>query len=797
MKPAAVFFASVFCTCHAYGQTGVAVPELAHCDVMVDQLLTDYDIPGASFAISRAGKLIYARGFGTMDLAQSESTTPHHLMRIASVSKPVTSIAIMKMIEDGDLALSDKVFGSTGIFAGNSYFNNATITDSRVYDITVQHLLEHSGGWDRDQACVASEPTPYPWTINHCDPIAFPLHVTGTLGEANPVSERAMVKFLLQRGLNFAPGTDYAYSNIGYLTLGLIIEEVSGLSYENYLKTKILTPVGIQDMHLGKNLLSDKREREAEYVGNGYTAPSVYGSGQYLPWEYGGWSIEAMDAHGGWIATTRDLVRLLGAVDNFNTAPDILSASSIASMTTPGANNSYYAKGWSVNSANNWWHTGSLDGTRSEWVRASAGFNWAIVLNKRQSGTLGDNLRTAVDQLPWNCLNQASGFPDHDLFDVPAANSTALTVSPAGSNALSVNWTSGDGDRRLLIAAKATPVTAFPIDGSSYSASATFGNGEQLNNGEYVVYNNTGNNVIVSGLDSGATYHFKLIDYNSNANGGNQPLYQPANYASGSGTVSATALCNNKTVTVDISLGQVPTNGDDVILGTSGDDVINALAGHDTICAGDGDDIINGGWGSDWVDGGDGDDTIDGAGNSDYLKGGNGIDTISGGHKSDRIYGDSGNDVLDGGDYSDLIYGGTGEDLIYGGAGNDRLFGQGGADEIHGEDGNDKLYGGGNNDELYGDDGDDRIWGETGHDKIFGGSGDDSFLSGGDHNDIVYGNSGNDIIRGGDGRDRVYGQGGDDDVRAQSGDDWVTDGGTGTDSCQVAPGNDVPAINCE
>jgi CubicO group peptidase (beta-lactamase class C family) len=95
------------------------------------------------------------------------------------------------------------------------------------------------------------------------DPIDFPLHVTQTLGEPNPVSRRSMIKFLMQKGLNFTPGTAYKYSNVGFLVLGEVIEKKTGLSYENYVKQNILAPLGIYDVHLGKNLLADKRNAKA------------------------------------------------------------------------------------------------------------------------------------------------------------------------------------------------------------------------------------------------------------------------------------------------------------------------------------------------------------------------------------------------------------------------------------------------------------------------------------------------------------------------------------------------------
>ena len=519
-----------------FTQTGIVNTGMTHCDDKVNAFLNQFDIPAATFAISKDGKLVYMRSFGHADMAETEATQPYHMFRIASVSKPITGIAMMKMLEDGQISLDDKVFGANGIFANNDYFNNANIIDNRIYDITVRHLLEHSGGWDRDVPCVTGVATPYAWTLAHCDPIGFPLHVTHTLGEDNPVSERALIKFLLEKGLNFDPGTQYKYSNIGYLTLGLIIEEITGKSYEQYVKDEILNPVGICDMHIGKNLLANKREREGEYEGNGYTAPSIYGTNQNVPWEYGGWNLEAMDAHGGWIATARDLVRLTLAVDGFNTKPDILSASSIQTMVEPSANASYYAKGWTVNNANNWWHTGALDGTASILVRTGSGFTWALILNKRIIDNNSNAFWTGFDNLPWQCVTQTSSFPTWDLLDVPSQNSSALSFTSEGSTSSRISWVNGSGDGRVLIAREGVRVDEFPLDGVDYHANADFGQGDDVGNGNFVVYNGSGNELVLTGLDATKTYHFRLFEYNKNTNTGNHTLYQLCDAAVDSAT---------------------------------------------------------------------------------------------------------------------------------------------------------------------------------------------------------------------------------------------------------------------
>jgi CubicO group peptidase (beta-lactamase class C family) len=429
----------------------------------------------------------------------------------------------MKLMEQGRLTMNEKVFGTGGILQNQSPFSAANITDNRIYNITVQNLLEHSAGWNRDLNCNPNPTLPYPYYLSGCDPISFPLRVTMLEGTTNPVQKNDLIKYLLEKGLDFAPGTAYNYSNIGYLVLGDIVEKITGLPYEKYVTDSVLAPLGIFDMHLGKNLLVNKQEREGEYTGNGYTTLSCYGNGTYVPWEYGGFSVEAMDAHGGWIASSRDMLKLLTAVDGFATKPDILSPATIAVMTTPSANNANYAKGWQVNGANNWWHTGSLDGTVSEQVRAANGYSWIIICNKRNITSA--NFGTDLDNLGWNCIAATATWPTWDLMASPTVNAKNITFTNSTSNSVTVNWANGNGDNRILLVKPDDKIDAFPGDGIDYTGSPSLGGGSTLGTNNYVAYNGTGNSVTVTGLVPNKTYYFRLVEYNKNSITGNKALY--------------------------------------------------------------------------------------------------------------------------------------------------------------------------------------------------------------------------------------------------------------------------------
>ena len=384
----------------AFAQTGQFVQEMINVDKVFSDFMNDRNIPGGSIAVVKDGRLVYARGFGYANKESNELVKPDHLFRIASVSKPITSIAIMKLIDDGAITINSKVFGTAGILSGPNYNN---ILDPRVKSITVRHLLHHTSGWgfiNRDG-----------------DPMFLNRHIARQIGENPPVGSGTIIKFMLRtQTLNNEPGTDYFYSNFGFCVLGRIIEKISGKSYENYIKTELLNPLGITEMQLGQNLYENKAPNEVKY----YDFPgaplvnSVYGIGERVPFPYGGFNIEAMDSHGGWIASVIDLVKLLVAVDGYDTKPDILSQASIQLMTTPSTANSGYGMGWAVNQWENWWHIGDLPGTSSILVRTSNGLGWAALFNTRPSNS--QDFVGQMDNMVWEAIKGIDEWPTHDLF---------------------------------------------------------------------------------------------------------------------------------------------------------------------------------------------------------------------------------------------------------------------------------------------------------------------------------------------------------------------------------------------
>jgi CubicO group peptidase (beta-lactamase class C family) len=373
------------------------IPELETVDEDFITFMQKWNIPGGSAALVKDGRLVYSRAFG---YAESNITTkPSHLFRIASLSKPITSIAVMKLIQEGKLHMEDEIFGTKGILNDSIYLN---IPDPRVLQITLKELLQHSGGWDRETSPLG-------------DPMFNPDGIAQAMNIAAPADQISIIRYVLQKSLDFTPGTAYAYSNFGYNVLGRVIEKVTGELYEEYVKNNILYPLQIFDLDLAKNYYEERNENEVQYYLDPLNSPLMLSSDSqdWNPSACGGFNIEAMDAHGGWLASASSLARLLTAVDGFESQPDILNKDILLLMSSPSATNPSYANGWFVNSQGNWWHTGSLPGTSAMLARLNNGIIWVILFNKRSDEI---NYFSELDQLMWTALSKIKVWPDHDLF---------------------------------------------------------------------------------------------------------------------------------------------------------------------------------------------------------------------------------------------------------------------------------------------------------------------------------------------------------------------------------------------
>jgi CubicO group peptidase (beta-lactamase class C family) len=375
------------------------MPETASIDKVVNSFIKKWRINGASVAVTNGEELIYAKGFGYADKENKEEVIPGHLFRIASVSKLITAVAIMKLYEEGQLNLDDYVFGLDGILDTDMF---PEYKDPRYEKIKVQHLLNHTSGWSQRSA----------------DPMFSSLYIARKMDIEPPLHIDHIIDYALSRKLNYEPGTRYSYSNLGYAILGRIIEEKSGITYEDYVMMNVLKPMGIHDMHIGRTYHHQKFPNEVKYYATGKTrrAYSIDGSGEYVPVYYGGNNIELLGPAGGWVSSAPELIKFLTAIDGFSAQPDILKEETIQMMTDPNqAGKGLF--GWRGNdSRGTWWRTGYFYGSSALMVRQSDGLNWVILTNT--STYKQSRIHSYVSGMMFGAVNRVNDWPQQDLFMV-------------------------------------------------------------------------------------------------------------------------------------------------------------------------------------------------------------------------------------------------------------------------------------------------------------------------------------------------------------------------------------------
>ncbi|HEX8273724.1 MAG TPA: serine hydrolase domain-containing protein [Longimicrobiaceae bacterium] len=390
--------------------SGAAVPGMGSYDQVITAFMRKHAIPGGAVAVVRDGRLVYARGFGYADVENRTPVQPDALFRIASVSKPITAAAVMKLVEEGRLNLDDRV---APFIAHLAPAPGATV-DPRWEQITIRHLLNHTGGWDR------ARPN------GGFDPIDRPAIAAAAVGAPAPASSETLIRYMKGMPLDFDPGQKFAYSNFGYIVLGRVIERASGMPYAEYVRSRVLHPVGADRTRQGRSRMRDALADEVKYYWPGAgvnepSVPSVFPGEGMVPFNYGGFHLEAGDASGAWVSSTVDLLRFLTGVDGRPGRPDILGPEMVAQMTGTGApvcagGGCHYGAGWFVRPMQgdaNWWHGGTLPGTTGMLVRTHHNFAWVGLFNTR---SLTANLEAELDAALGAAFAGATSFPAHDLF---------------------------------------------------------------------------------------------------------------------------------------------------------------------------------------------------------------------------------------------------------------------------------------------------------------------------------------------------------------------------------------------
>jgi N-acyl-D-amino-acid deacylase len=150
--------------------------------------------------VVKDGRLVFARGYGNADRDAQTPVQPWSLFRLASLSKPITAAAVLLLVQRGKLSLDQRVFDilSYEPLPGES-------VDPRLATVTIRHLLEHSGGWNRDTTF---------------DPMFMPVAIAAATGTPAPATTDSIIRFMMGKPLQFNPGSDYNYSTSATLCSG-------------------------------------------------------------------------------------------------------------------------------------------------------------------------------------------------------------------------------------------------------------------------------------------------------------------------------------------------------------------------------------------------------------------------------------------------------------------------------------------------------------------------------------------------------------------------------------------------
>jgi N-acyl-D-amino-acid deacylase len=232
------------------------------------------------------------RGYGFADIEALSWMQPDHRLRIGSVSKVITLIALLSLLEESKISLDTPFLELLGISA-----------DAAYQKITLRHLAGMSAGWYEDR------PQDYdiafgPWSLDMLKKLPH---------NVPPSSDEALT-YMLKSPLDFEPASAYSYSNFTYNTLGLVIEKLGAKPYEEYVQEKIFKPLSLNDCYIGQTIANQYEpkyyvfsDEEFRHFIERSIAGLPYGNSEVL---------QKNAASGGWVVTAQSLVRLLTAHAN-------------------------------------------------------------------------------------------------------------------------------------------------------------------------------------------------------------------------------------------------------------------------------------------------------------------------------------------------------------------------------------------------------------------------------------------------------------------------------------------------
>ena len=267
----------------------------------IQQVMNDYQAVGISAIVVKDGQIVYENAFGYANLDSQVPLTTNHFMRIASISKSFTATSLMQLVEKGIISLDDDVSDLIGFQIRNPHHPEVPIT--------LRMVLSHTASF--------RDPENYS-TLDHLNPA-----VNGDCSATY---------------YDYVPGTGYNYSNLGLNLAGTILEKVSGVRFDRYVKDSVITPLGLYGGHNVDELDSTKCASIYRYDDGQYVESAAYGSVAHRLDDYiMGYSAPMFSPTGGVKISAHDLAVYMMMHMNYGelNGVRIISEESAKTMQTP------------------------------------------------------------------------------------------------------------------------------------------------------------------------------------------------------------------------------------------------------------------------------------------------------------------------------------------------------------------------------------------------------------------------------------------------------------------------------
>ena len=274
----------------------------------IDKILTNQfksNETGVSALVAKDGKVIYRKAFGKANLELDVNMTSENVFQVGSITKQFTAVGILMLLEEGKLTLEDDI--------------TKFISDypTKGKKITVHHLLTHTSGI---KSYTGMQKFGEVMTM-HKSPLSF-------------------IDFFKNESMDFDPGEKYKYNNSGYFILGYIIEKVSGMSYQKFIKERIFDKIGMKNSYYGSHqkVIKNRASGYSKQSGKFYNA-------QYI-------SLTLPYAAGSIMSTVDDMLKWQTAITTDVFVKEATIDKAFTNYTLNNGDKINYGYGWSLNEIN-------------------------------------------------------------------------------------------------------------------------------------------------------------------------------------------------------------------------------------------------------------------------------------------------------------------------------------------------------------------------------------------------------------------------------------------------------------